>query len=262
MKAFILIFLLTVIAFAENIKVEYVPFTPWTKLSFEDGYLAFENVTECKNDLIEDNTLAYYSSLDSDYAVFVFLKTSTIKIWGLYPSFTASETSVTENDLHKYIYKTQLAEVLKYEFLNLQKKGVLGIAADSAERLIDKVIGIMGAENSSSINSVSYMHGKSCDSSQICMALPVDGGEEFPLKQFELLQKKYPTKLNIDFNHRHFNVFKLTNRSFFVGGKNCPYFVLDLNGKIVASGIVYNGIVNVSITHAILKIQNRTLYIK
>lgn len=27
---------------------------PWTKLSFEDEYLAFENVTEYKNDFIED----------------------------------------------------------------------------------------------------------------------------------------------------------------------------------------------------------------
>lgn len=162
---------------AETVEVERTPFHPWTAIDFEEGFLTFDKSGICAEDSLaevvrcsEDGNVAYYSTLDSDYAV--FLRGLGFEIWGAcgYPIGDSV-----------YRCKTSLADVVKYEFLKFQEWGTIDISADSAATLIDKMQKIMGG-----FDAVQYEYGTACDTSWAGGVVVSDSSYvfagEFPLR--------------------------------------------------------------------------------
>ena len=102
----------------------------WANLQFEKGYL---NIDSSKVPAVDtlyvnyapEHGFAYYSTLDTNCAVFSEPHVPKIRIYCMF--------------LPDSLYYV-MARVMRYEFMNWQSWGVLNMAKDSAQALIEKII--------------------------------------------------------------------------------------------------------------------------
>ena len=126
-------------------------FTVSGSLAFERGYLNIDTTKTCNVDTtyincsMEDG-LAYYSTLDTAFAVFFQPRYATGVVT------TPSPFTNTVNYSHTF------TEVMRYEFMNWVEWGVVVMDKDSAKRLLDRVL-----PESVNIGSCSIVHKKVCD---------------------------------------------------------------------------------------------------
>jgi len=102
----------------------------WTNLQFEKGYLNIDTSKVPAVDTLYVNYapergFAYYSTLDTNCAVFSEPHVPKIRIYCMF--------------LPDSLYYV-MARVMRYEFMNWQRWGVLNMSKDSAQALIDKII--------------------------------------------------------------------------------------------------------------------------
>lgn len=126
-------------------------FTVSGSLAFERGYLNIDTTKTCNVDTtyincsMEDG-LAYYSTLDTAFAVFFQPRYATGVVT------TPSPFTNTVNYSHTF------TEVMRYEFMNWVEWGIVVMDKDSAKRLLDRVL-----PESVNIGSCSIVHKKVCD---------------------------------------------------------------------------------------------------
>ena len=154
-----------------------------TQLQFEDGYLSIDTTKSCNVDTTYINCslekgLAYYSTLDTGYAVFFEPSAAKIQIFK-YPS--------SEENLFA---KNILDQVLRYEFLKWVEWGIVKMPKDSALHLMDWILGADGSE----IGGLSIGYKKVCDvDPSQCRAVRVWGGgasAKIPEENIARLPKK------------------------------------------------------------------------
>lgn len=135
----------------------------WTKFQFEEGYLKIDTTKICSVDSVYINCmggkgLAYYSTLDTNFAVIFRTDITKIEIYGM--------LSPTETYLHT------LAQVFRYEFMKWQEWGVLDMTKDSAQHLIDRIM-----NESADIGATIVVYKKVCDEEPSqCIANYLAGG--------------------------------------------------------------------------------------
>lgn len=126
-------------------------FTVSGSLAFERGYLNIDTTKTCNVDTtyincsMEDG-LAYYSTLDTAFAVFFQPRYATGVVT------TPSPFTNTVNYSHTF------TEVMRYEFMNWVEWGIVVMDKDSAKHLLDRVL-----PESVNIGSCSIVHKKVCD---------------------------------------------------------------------------------------------------
>lgn len=126
-------------------------FTVSGSLAFERGYLNIDTTKTCNVDttyincFMEDG-LAYYSTLDTAFAVFFQPRYATGVVT------TPSPFTNTVNYSHTF------TEVMRYEFMNWVEWGIVVMDKDSSKRLLDRVL-----PESVNIGSCSIVHKKVCD---------------------------------------------------------------------------------------------------
>ena len=119
-----------------------------TSLQFEKNYLNIDTVKTPDVDTMYvrswlDFGLAYYSTLDTNCAVFSKPRVPEIKIYCWVP--------------HDSLYYV-MAQVLRYEFMNWQKWGILVMSKDSAQKMIDLIV-----PESSDIVNMDIFFKKKCE---------------------------------------------------------------------------------------------------
>ncbi len=232
---------------AESVEVEQTPFRPWTAISFEEGFLPFDKSGICAEDSLaevvhcsEDGNVAYYSTLDSDYAV--FLRGLGFEIWGVQETYSFSDSS--------YQYKTTLADVVKHEFLKFQEWGIIDISADSAATLIDKMRKIMGG-----FNGIRYDYGRACDtgdgvwglladsSYMLCQGFPIYGGSSIPSELLELLPELATARALWTKSPGVWGFRRISSGTFLVTGakSGMAYKLFSVNGVLLKSGRLESG---------------------
>lgn len=162
-------------------------FTVSGSLAFERGYLNIDTTKTCNVDTtyincsMEDG-LAYYSTLDTAFAVFFQPRYATGVVT------TPSPFTNTVNYSHTF------TEVMRYEFMNWVDWGIIVMDRDSAKRLLNRVL-----PESVNIGSCSIVHKKVCDDDpSLCNPLDMcfGGGAEgvisdeqasrLPTKKFQI----------------------------------------------------------------------------
>ena len=123
-----------------------------TQLRFENGYLNIDTTKSCNVDTTYINCslekgLAYYSSLDTGYAVFFEPSIAKIQIFKYPP---AQENLFATN---------KLDQVLRYEFLKWVEWGIVKMPKDSALHLMDWMLGSDGVD----IGGLSIVYKRVCD---------------------------------------------------------------------------------------------------
>ena len=120
----------------------------YSSLQFEKDYLNIDTVKTPDVDTMYvrswlDFGLAYYSTLDTNCAVFSKPRVPEIKIYCWVP--------------HDSLYYV-MAQVLRYEFMNWQKWGILVMSKDSAQKMIDLIV-----PESSDIVNMDIFFKKKCE---------------------------------------------------------------------------------------------------
>ena len=120
----------------------------YSSLQFEKDYLNIDTVKTPDVDTMYvrswlDYGLAYYSTLDTNCAVFSKPRVPEIKIYCWVP--------------HDSLYYV-MAQVLRYEFMNWQKWGILVMSKDSAQKMIDLIV-----PESSDIVNMDIFFKKKCE---------------------------------------------------------------------------------------------------
>ena len=139
-----------------------------TQLRFENGYLNIDTTKSCNVDTTYINCslekgLAYYSSLDTGYAVFFEPSIAKIQIFKYPP---AQENLFATN---------KLDQVLRYEFLKWVEWGIVKMPKDSALHLMDWMLGSDGVD----IGGLSIVYKRVCDvDPSQCRGERVWGGSE------------------------------------------------------------------------------------
>jgi hypothetical protein len=123
-----------------------------TSLQFEKNYLNIDTVKTPNVDTLYlrvwlDYGLAYYSTLDTNCAVFSKPRIPKINIYCWVP--------------HDSLYYV-MAQVLRYEFMNWQKWGILVMSKDSAQKLIDFIV-----PESSDIVNTDIFFRKKCEANPL-----------------------------------------------------------------------------------------------
>lgn len=123
-----------------------------TSLQFEKNYLNIDTVKTPNVDTLYlrvwlDYGLAYYSTLDTNCAVFSKPRIPKINIYCWVP--------------HDSLYYV-MAQVLRYEFMNWQKWGILVMSKDSAQKLIDFIV-----PESSDIVNTDIFFRKECEANPL-----------------------------------------------------------------------------------------------
>ena len=126
-------------------------FSIWTSYSFEKGYLKIDTTKTCNVDTTYincslENGLAYYSTLDTNFAVFFNPRIASMHIAAPNPNIT------------KVNYTHTLAQVLRYEFLNWVDWGIIEMTRDSVQRLLDRLI-----PESKDMGGRGFLHRMVCD---------------------------------------------------------------------------------------------------
>jgi len=122
--------------------------TPGGGFVFEKGYLNIDTTKTCNVDTSYINCslekgLAYYSTLDTNFAVFAQPRFASIHVVTPLPSATYSHT---------------ITQVLRYEFMNWVDWGFIDLTRDSAQRLIDRIL-----PESENMENLSVYYKKICD---------------------------------------------------------------------------------------------------
>lgn len=135
-------------------------FAVWANISFEKGYLNIDTTKTCNVDTSYincslENGLSYYSTLDTNFAVFSQPRIAKIRV--LAPSADS------------LAYSYSLSQVLRYEFLNWVEWGIIDLTKDSAQRLIDRIL----PEN---MVNRSLVYKKVCDDDLSLCPIPGPGG--------------------------------------------------------------------------------------
>ena len=170
-------------------------FTVSGSLAFERGYLNIDTTKTCNVDTtyiscsMEDG-LAYYSTLDTAFAVFFLPRYATGVVT------TPSPFTNTVNYSHTF------TQVMRYEFMNWVDWGIIVMDKDSAKRLLDRVL-----PESVNIGSCSIVHKKVCDDDpSLCNPLDMcfGGGAEgvisdeqaarLPTKKFQIDEASVPSE--------------------------------------------------------------------
>lgn len=104
------------------------PSAKWSAFNFDNSFFEVDTSKYCSIDTVLINCmngsgLAYYSSLDTNFAVFFYAKSKAL-IKGT-------------QDAVSFSYQHNAIQVFRYEFMKWQEWGVLKISKDSAQFLID-----------------------------------------------------------------------------------------------------------------------------
>ena len=146
----------------------------WTQFQFEKGYLEVDTAKICNVDTTyvnctQNEGLAYYSTLDTGYAVLF-------------------NPLITKAQIFKYLNEDEQREaaagrgvkitaVLRYEFMKWQEWGIIKMTKDSAQRLLDRIL-----PESRDIQGRTIIHKKVCDeeSPSACQGEVLWGGSGSP----------------------------------------------------------------------------------
>ena len=138
----------------------------WSSLQFENGYLNIDTTKTCNVDTSYVNCSlekghAYYSTLDTDYAVFSNPRIAEIQVYGWIPDSLATS----------FVFRHDIKEVLRFEFMKWQEWGILKMTKDSAQNLINRVVDeyfVVGCR---------MHHAARCEENRsACMCSPAGGG--------------------------------------------------------------------------------------
>jgi len=138
----------------------------WASLQFENGYLNIDTTKTCNVDTSYVNCSlekghAYYSTLDTDYAVFSNPRIAEIQVYGWIPDSLATS----------FVFRHDIKEVLRFEFMKWQEWGILNMTKDSAQNLINRVVDeyfVVGCR---------MHHAARCEEDRsACMCSPAGGG--------------------------------------------------------------------------------------
>jgi hypothetical protein len=138
----------------------------WASLQFENGYLNIDTTKTCNVDTSYVNCSlekghAYYSTLDTDYAVFSNPRIAEIQVYGWIPDSLATS----------FVFRHDIKEVLRFEFMKWQEWGILKMTKDSAQNLINRVVDeyfVVGCR---------MHHAARCEENRsACMCSPAGGG--------------------------------------------------------------------------------------
>ena len=248
---------------------------PGTELIFPSDYLTFQfgdacsqNFIKCIKDTIDGwppfMGFSYYSTLDTNFVVFVNLFANRITIFRTYKGLFLDANNKT------------LKEILRHEFMNLQEWNSIDISKDSAETLIDKVVFIMlggssvweNMEDSAytaytgDIGNWYYHDAESEDT--FCCAQDVDSDASMIDNWWTLLPDEKPTSISKTRIKNRFRLSRMNHETFFVEGINeaTPYKVFDVNGILLKQGLVQNGVVQVPKTPSIIDIAHQNFLLK
>ncbi len=265
-KVLLLIAFLSIMLFSAEFDNPQSNFRQGTQLEFGLNYIAFNFGKTCSLNYINCVTdeygplygFAYYSTLDTNFAVFVNVYASRITIFNIHTGSFFEERDIT------------LSQILKQEFINLQEWGVVNISKDSASSLIDRMVYNMleckvdmaDIYNANDMVSV-YTHIASCDTFECC-AEPTDGGTAMIENWWTLLPDEKPTSISKTRNKNRFRLSRMNRKTFFVEGfdEASPYKIFDVNGILLKQGITENGEVQVPKTPAILDIGHQKILLK
>ncbi|SHK93746.1 hypothetical protein [Fibrobacter sp. UWH4] len=241
-------------------------FRQGTQLEFGLNYIAFNFGKTCSLNYINCVTdeygplygFAYYSTLDTNFAVFVNVYASRITIFNIHTGSFFEERDIT------------LSQILKQEFINLQEWGVVNISKDSASSLIDRMVYNMleckvdmaDIYNANDMVSV-YTHIASCDTFECC-AEPTDGGTAMIENWWTLLPDEKPTSISKTPIKNRFRLSRISREMFIVDGLNetVPYKLFDVNGILLKQGRTENGQIYVPKTPSILDIEHKKVLLK
>ena len=141
--------------------------TRWASLQFENGYLSIDTTKTCNVDTSYvncslENGLVYYSTLDTDYAVFSNPRIAEIRVYGWIPNDSLAVS---------FVFRHTIKEVLRYEFMKWQEWGILNMTKDSAQNLIDRVV------DENFVEGCRMHHATRCEQDRSpCMCSPAGGG--------------------------------------------------------------------------------------
>jgi len=265
-KVLLLIAFLTIMLFSAEFDDSKSNFRQGTQLEFGLNYIAFNFGKTCSLNYINCVTdeygplygFAYYSTLDTNFAVFVNVYASRITIFNVHTGPFFEERSVS------------LSQILKQEFINLQEWDVVNISKDSASHLIDRIVYNMleckvdmaDIYNANDMVSV-YTHIASCDTFECC-AEPTDGGTAMIENWWTLLPEKKPTSIFPKTATSCLRISRLRPGVFYGEGfpQATPYKVFDVNGILLKQGITENGQIYVPKTPSILDIEHKKVLLK
>ncbi len=225
----------------------------WTQFQFEKGYLDIDTTKICNVDSSNVNCslekgLAYYSTLDTGYAVLFEPSVVKIQIFK-YPS-TQGEFLGGNN---------KLDQVLRYEFVKWVEWGIIKMTKDSAQHLIEKILGPGQVE----IGGISFTYKKVCDEDPSqCRAERVWGGgasAEVPDEDIARLpQKKFQIDMSgsqADTNEKPLGIQKNFAPIPRIVPPGTGYKAFDMNGVYLYRG-AWNGSFTVHGNPVILKFDN------
>lgn len=145
----------------------------WTQFQFEKGYLEVDTAKICNVDTTyinctQNKGLAYYSTLDTGYAVLFNPLITKAQIFKYLNENEQSDAAAGKS--------VQITAVLRYEFMKWQEWGIIKMTKDSAQRLLDRIL-----PESRDIQGRTIIHKKVCDeeSPSSCQGELLWGGERF-----------------------------------------------------------------------------------
>ena len=146
----------------------------WTQFQFEKGYLEVDTAKICNVDTTyinctQNKGLAYYSTLDTGYAVLFNPLITKAQIFKYLNENEQSDAAAGKS--------VQITAVLRYEFMKWQEWGVIKMTKDSAQRLLDRIL-----PESRDIQGRTIIHKKVCDeeSPSSCQGELLWGGSGSP----------------------------------------------------------------------------------
>ncbi|MCQ2063512.1 MAG: hypothetical protein MJY99_09295 [Fibrobacter sp.] len=146
----------------------------WTQFQFEKGYLEVDTAKICNVDTTyinctQNKGLAYYSTLDTGYAVLFNPLITKAQIFKYLNENEQSDAAAGKS--------VQITAVLRYEFMKWQEWGIIKMTKDSAQRLLDRIL-----PESRDIQGRTIIHKKVCDeeSPSSCQGELLWGGSGSP----------------------------------------------------------------------------------
>ena len=227
----------------------------WTEFQFEKGYMEVDTAKICNVDTTyinctQDKGLAYYSTLDTGYAVLF-------------------NPLITKAQIFKYLNEDEQREaaagrgvkitaVLRYEFMKWQEWGIIKMTKDSAQRLLDRIL-----PESRDIQGRKIVHKKFCDeeSPSACQGEILWGGSGSPGLTEEDVSRLPQKKVLLNAESENPGTTSLPRESSKaiqgVGNVSLGtgYKAFDMNGIYLYRG-VWNGCITALGKPVILKFDN------
>ena len=146
----------------------------WTEFQFEKGYLEVDSAKICNVDTTyincsQDRGLAYYSTMDTSFAVLFNPLITKAQIFK-YLNEEEQKEAALGNDF-------KITSVLRYEFMKWQEWGIIKMTKDSAQRLLDRIL-----PEARDIQGRKIVHKKICDEEtpSACQGEILWGGSDSP----------------------------------------------------------------------------------